>query len=158
MKKVIVLCLILISFFVFSPAYVCALTLNENTNFINNNINILDENEDSSTIEELFDEYDKADNCKNDILGDPSDPNSVAWLLQKVLDIARIAACLIVIVLSSIDFSKVIVNSDDDSMKKATKKLTTRVILIIALFLIPTLITVFLSIFGITSDPTCGLR
>ena len=48
--------------------------------------------------------------------------------------------------------------NDDDSMKKAQKKLMIRLILAVALFLVPTLVTVLLNIFGITTNETCGLQ
>ena len=52
-----------------------------------------------------------------------------------------------VVILSSLDFAKAIITSDDDSMKKAEKKLVIRLVLAVALFLIPTLVSVLLNIF-----------
>ena len=43
-------------------------------------------------------------------------------------------------------------------MKKAEKKLAIRLVLAIALFLIPTLVSVLLDTFGITTDAICGLK
>ena len=60
-------------------------------------------------------------------------------------------------VLSSIDFTLCIVNSDDDSMAKAKKKLGQRLILAALLFFVPTISMALLDIFGITADPTCGI-
>ncbi len=94
---------------------------------------------------------------KTGILGDPNDENSVAWLLQQILNYIKVLGPLLVIVLSAIDFIKVIIQSDDESMAKAQKKLIIRLLLAAALFFIPTLVTVLLNIFGITSDPLCGL-
>ena len=153
MKKISLIILFIISIFTFSPVCVNALTIN-NTN-VSNYIYLLD---DDTNLDDQFEEYDQVNDCKLGILGDPSDPNSVGWLLQKVLNIARIAVCILVVLLSSFDFAKVIIDSDDEKMKKATKKLTTRIILIIVLFLAPTLVNVVLNIFGFIGDPTCGLR
>ena len=61
-------------------------------------------------------------------------------------------------VLSSIDFLKVIFNGDDDAMKKAQKKLATRLVLAMALFFIPLLVQAMLSWFGITGNATCGIQ
>ena len=51
-----------------------------------------------------------------------------------------------------------IVKSDDDAMAAATKKLGYRLMLAGLLFFIPTVVQVLLGIFGITSDPTCGIQ
>ena len=91
-------------------------------------------------------------------LGNPSDENSVAWLLQQILNFIKVVGPLLVVVLSSIDFAKVIIKSDDDSMAKAQKKLGMRLILAASLFFIPTIVQVLLDVFGLTSDPTCGIR
>ncbi len=96
--------------------------------------------------------------CGSSLLGSPSDPDSVAWLLQKLLDYIKVFGPILVIVLSSVDFLKVIIKSDDDAMAAATKKLGYRLILAGLLFFIPTIVEVLLGIFGITSDPTCGIQ
>ena len=96
--------------------------------------------------------------CGSSLLVNPSDPNSVAWLLQKLLNYIKVLGPILVIVLSSVDFMKVIIKSDDDAMQKAGKKLGYRLILAALLFFIPTVVEVLLGIFGITSDPTCGIQ
>ena len=96
-------------------------------------------------------------NCDS-VLGSTSDPNSVAWLLQQILNYIRALGPAIVVVLSGVEFAKVIVTSDDDGMKKAQKKLIYRLILIVALFFVPTITFAILDIFGMTNDPTCGLE
>ena len=96
--------------------------------------------------------------CGSSLLGNPSDPDSVAWLLQRLLNYIKVLGPILVIVLSSVDFLKVIVKSDDDAMAAATKKLGYRLMLAGLLFFIPTVVQVLLGIFGITSDPTCGIQ
>ena len=91
------------------------------------------------------------------MLGSTSDPNSVAWLLQQVFTFIKVLGPILVVVLSSIDFIKVIAKGDDDAMGKAQKKLFTRLVLAILLFLVPTLVEVILDLFGLTSTGTCGL-
>ena len=95
--------------------------------------------------------------CNDSLLGDPGDPNSVAWLLQQVLNFIKIVGPVLVIVLSSFDFVKVIIKSDDEAMQKAQKKLITRLILAALLFFIPIIAEVLLDLFGLTSASTCGL-
>lgn len=94
----------------------------------------------------------------NSLFGSPSDPESVAWLLQQILNYLKILGPLLVLVLSSVDFAKAIISSDDDSLKKAQKKLVTRLLAAVLLFFIPFLVTWLLEIFGITSSATCGIE
>lgn len=98
----------------------------------------------------------------NSLLGDPSDPDyeeSVAWLLQQILNYIKILGPILVVILSSMDFAKAIMMSDDENMKKAEKKLVIRLVLAVALFLVPTLVGVLLNIFGMTSDgQLCSLK
>ena len=131
-------------FLVFVPLRVDAIQLSD----VSNNINIL-----ANNTTQNFD-------CdgSNSLLGNPSDENSVAWLLQQIFNFIKIIGPILVIVLSSIDYAKVIIQSDDESMGKANKKLIWRLILAGLLFFIPLLIQVFLQMFGFTSDPTCGIQ
>ncbi len=90
------------------------------------------------------------------ILGDPvNDPNSVAWLLFKILNYIRILGPLAVVVLSGIEYTMAIINSDDDTLKKAHGHLKTRLIMVALLFLLPTIIKILFQVFGIATD--CGI-
>ena len=95
---------------------------------------------------------------QNAVLGNVNDPDSVARLLHKLLDYARLIGPFIVLIMSSLDYLKAVLNSDDDSLKKANKKLVTRLMLIVALFLLPTLVSVLLNVLGFTSHEVCGLQ
>lgn len=86
---------------------------------------------------------------------DGSDNGTVTWLLNKFFLYFKIAAPLIVLLLSGVDFIKVIIVNDEDNMKKAQKKLITRIIIAILLFLVPTLVSLLLSIFGINDGGFC---
>lgn len=127
-----------------------------------------------ATINDYFliaDDTDKANTDKSDnnndvqynqelecegLLGDPEkDPDSVAWFLVKILNYLKLLGPLMVLVLSSLDFAKAILMSDDESLKKAQSNLITRLILAAFLFVLPTLIEVLLDIFGITSSDIC---
>ena len=92
------------------------------------------------------------------LLGNPNDPNSVAWLLQQALNVIRVVGPILVIILSSFDFIRVIINNDDEAMGKAQKKLVMRLVLVALLFFIPTLVEVLLRIFNLTSTATCGIQ
>lgn len=110
-------------------------------------------------MDEWLEGYDQNQDCgDNGLLGNVNDEDSVAWLLQKILNYLKIIGPFIVVVMSGIDFAKVIVTSDDDSMKKAQKKLIIRLLLAGSLFFLPQIVIALLDIFGITSDATCGLH
>ena len=74
--------------------------------------------------------YNQINECSGDdsMLGSVNDPNSVAWLLQQIFNYIKILGPLLVVVLSSVEFAKVIIQSDDEAMAKAQKKLITRII------------------------------
>ena len=112
------------------------------------------------TIEDLEGQLEFGDEIQDcdSLLGSTEDEESVAWLLQQVLNYVKILGPILVVILSSIDFAKSIIASDDENMKKAEKKLVVRLILAVALFLIPTLVSVLLNVFGITTDTICVLN
>ena len=156
MKKVIItILLVLATIFVVSPVNTKALTVNE---AVYGNIYVLEG--DTSDIEDWLEQTDQEQECdgSNSILGDVNDEESVAWLLQQILNFIKIIGPILVVVLSSVDFIQVIVKSDDEAMAKAQKKLIKRLILAALLFFIPTLVQTILDIFGITGDPTCGIK
>ena len=95
--------------------------------------------------------YNQSTTC-NGILGEPDNEESVAWLLQQILNYIKILGPILVVILSSMDFAKAIIASDDESMKKAEKKLMIRLVLAVALFLVPTLVSVMLNVLGYTAD------
>lgn len=95
---------------------------------------------------------------QNAVLGNVNDPDSVAWLLQKLLDYARIIGPFLVLILSSLDYLKAVFSSDDDSVKKANQKLIARLVLIVVLFILPMLVSILLNILGFTSHEVCGLQ
>ena len=141
MKKLLItIIFMVISIVAFYPLKANALSLNSN---------VITSVQDNTSIASKSDhEY---------ILGDPDDEDSVAWLVQKILNYIKILGPILVVLLSSIDFIMVIVKSDNEAMAKAQKKLIMRLILAVLLFLIPTLVQAILDIFGITSS-TAGLQ
>ena len=88
----------------------------------------------------------------------PKNEDDFAWLLQEIFNVVKYVGPFLLLVLSSIDFAKTIIQNDDESMQKAQKRLFTRIILVLLLFFIPDLVMVILGIFGLTDDPTCGIE
>ena len=119
--------------------------------------NDLSKNDKQGYVANSYDGNKGAGNCKNTVLGDPKDENSVAWLLQQLLNYMRILGPMIVLIMSAVDFAKAIVMGDDETMQKCYKKLIKRLILAMLLFFVPTLVTILLEVFGFVGDPICVL-
>lgn len=152
MKKAMTIVVSIIAiFYLTTPVKVSALPVfsGENNVVVRSNM--------ANDMDGMLNQYNQPQNC-NTLLGNPSDSNSVAWLIDKVLSYLTIAGIALVVVLSSIDFAKVIVKGDDDAMAKATKKLVTRLILAGLLFFVPTLTSAIFALFNLTSDATCGIQ
>lgn len=161
MKKCLLIFFVAISVFFVTPFDTHAFTKDNNIMSISNEIYLLEGINSKDEIEDLTDDYNNEEqDCSgnNSILGDPEDEDSVAWLLQQALNYIKVIGPILVVILSSFDFLLVIVNSNEDAMKKAQKKLGYRLVLAALLFFIPVIVNVLLDIFGITSDPTCGLN
>ena len=170
MKKVLPIIVFILGFMLILPTNVYAVdtttnNTNINTTTNNSNSNTTKSNNNSSQTTKGnnsntnidISQYNQSQNC-NTLLGNPSDSNSVAWLIDKILTYATIAGMGLVVVLSSMDFLKVITNGSDDEMAKASRKLAIRLLLAALLFFVPTLTNAMLAIFGLTSDSTCGIQ
>lgn len=96
-----------------------------------------------------------------DVLGDPTDSKSVAWLLQKLFNYIKVLGPILVILFSALDFTKTILASDEEAMKKAQKRLGIRLICAVGIYFLPIIITLILNIvFGGNADAStiCGIK
>ena len=158
MKRIILI--IIISFLIIYPVNTFAADLNDYILIGAKTPHVTS----SSDLDDLVDQYEEdSDNYQtcdgsDSVLGDPDDPDSVAWLLDRILTYGTIAGMLLVVVLSSIDFLTVVVKSDSDSMAKAARKFGLRLVFAILLFFVPTITNAILDIFGLTSQSTCGIQ
>ena len=153
-KKFIITIVLMLSLFFIAPAKTEALT----NNIDYSSIVYIGDND--TKVSDLYDNYNQDQECDgtdNSILGNVNDENSVAWLLQMILNFIKILGPILVVLLSGVDFLIVIFKSDDEAMGKAQKKLAKRLVLAGLLFFIPLLVQVILGVFGITSNSTCGL-
>lgn len=144
-KFSLIFLIMLFTFMVFTPISVNAVTVSDQVN----------------TYEKLKSgQYNLVQVLAEDepLLGDVDDEKSVAWLLQQVFNVIKIVGPVVVIVLSSIDFAKVIIKNDDEAMAKAQKKLIVRLILAALLFFIPMLVELALKIFGLTGTSTGNIK
>ncbi len=159
-KTIITLLFILTSMMFICPINTSALSMESISKTALNNVYLLDKDSTASEdINNILDDYNKEQECtgSNSIFGDPNDENSVAWLITEIMNYVRIIGPILVVIISAVDFIKVIIKSDDETMSKAQKKLIMRLILALLLFLIPTIVNALLSIFGISSCVTTGL-
>ena len=157
MKRVLLVVLFtFVSMFMFVPVHAHALTVSDSILVAAKTPSVTS----TSDLSDWGSEYNKDLSCTggDSILGDPNDENSVAWLLDKILTYVTIVGMVLVVVLSSIDFLKVIAKGDDEAMAKASKKLALRLLFAALLFFVPTLTNALLDIFGLTSESTCGIH
>ncbi|MBQ3306772.1 MAG: hypothetical protein IJG68_01105 [Bacilli bacterium] len=161
MKKTVIILIITLTVFLHFPTNVEAFSTKENILTLEVSNKLVDSNKttraNNNNSDINMNQYNQQQNC-NTLLGNPEDPNSVAWLIQKILTYATIGGMVLVVVLSSVDFLKVIMNGSDDDMAKASKKLAMRLLLAALLFFVPTLTNTLLGLFGLTSDVTCGIN
>lgn len=69
-------------------------------------------------------------------------------LFQKILDIVFLILPIALIVLITIDVTKIIISSDEKTSKTNTKTIITRTIFAVLLFFVPTIITVVMNVTG----------
>lgn len=98
--------------------------------------------------DEKDDENKYANKCQY-ILGDPSKEGYFAYYLDMTFRFIKFAAPVILIVMSVIDYIKVVASSDADELKKVNKKTVTRIIFTLLIFLLPILISVLLRLLGL---------
>ena len=69
-------------------------------------------------------------------------------LIHMLFNWIRIVAPILVIVLGSVDFAGALLKDDKDALSKASGKLVKRLIIAIALFLVPTLLNFVIDIYN----------
>lgn len=84
---------------------------------------------------------------------------NLAKMIGNAYFIIEIGSLLIFIALSILDYAKVILNGDQDEMKKTNKNTIIRLIIVVSLFLLPAIINFVLGIFNIegfdSEHPLC---
>lgn len=85
-------------------------------------------------------------------------------LINKILKYVRIAVPLLIIVLGMMDFGRAVLASKEEEMKKAQSAFVKRLIIGVAIFLLPTIINLLLDLAntawksGLFSNSDCGLK
>ncbi len=78
------------------------------------------------------------------IFGSKDDPSSIAYIINEVLMYPKIIIPILIIILGTLDFFKAVIAQKEDDMKKAQMTFIKRVIIGVAIFLIPVLINVIM--------------
>lgn len=111
-------------------------------------------------VREIFDDEEQVDKevsptCEG-VLGDKNDENSVAFLLQEIFDILKIASPVLVLIFSLFDFMGAVASQDKDRLIKAVKNTFIRGIVGLIVFVVPVLCDFFFELTGMYS--TCGIQ
>lgn len=121
---------------------------NEVTNGMTNKINKI--------AEEYIKKLDFDTLTCDELLGD------IADMIGKAYFMLEIAAIVIAVVLTALDYAKVILSDGQDAMKKTNQKLVKRLIIVVVILLLPALINLILTVFNIqnfnSENPLCKIN
>ncbi len=98
-----------------------------------------------------------AANCNALLTQDAAD------LIKDIVNLVRIMVPILLIILCSTDFVSVVISQDDNAIKKATGRIVKRFIAAAAIFFVPLIVEVLLSLdpiknsLNLVDDPTCGV-
>ena len=121
-----------------------------------NNINILNNNE----MVQKYVPINILDIDCNGLFGSKNDPDSLRNLIDEILAYPRIIVPALVIVLGMIDLAKAVIASKEDEMTKVQSTFVKRLIIGVALFLIPVFVDIIMWLADIVWNgmyTSCGL-
>ncbi len=95
------------------------------------------------------------------IFGSKNDPNSIAYIVNEVLQYPRYIVPALLILLGSLDFFKAVLGGKEDNMKKAQATFIKRLIIGVIIFLIPAIVNGLMWLTDIAWEglgyTTCGM-
>lgn len=96
----------------------------------------------------------------NSLLGDPNDDvkKEPAFFLQKIFDVMKYVAIVLIIVFTYLDFLGTVGSKDDDKLKKSVSKLITRFIICVVIFVLPMILEFVFTMVEIYSPSVCNIR
>lgn len=74
------------------------------------------------------------------LFGSKDDTESIAYLVNEILKYPRFIVPILIILLGSLDFFKAVISSKEDGMKKAQSTFIKRIVIGVAVFLVPVII------------------
>ena len=107
--------------------------------------------------------YKKLTNVVDESCSGILDPELVD-IINEIFGWVKILVPIILIVLSTIDYSKAVLISEKDETMQATKRLSKRIVIAIIIFFLPTLIHLVVDIYNnvspipLTDLPDCGIK
>ena len=96
-------------------------------------------------------------NTCNDLLGNPDNPDDVAYYVQVALNFVKILGPVLIIALSVYDYVRAIPSGDKEILNKVNKKTVVRVCAGIAIFFAPILVEALFKLLGLYSGNDCGI-
>ena len=81
---------------------------------------------------------------KEAIFGSKSDPNSISYLVNEILQYPRYLVPALLVVLTSIDFFKAVIAGKEEEMKKAQSTAIKRLIMGVLVFLVPVMVNIIM--------------
>ena len=159
-KKYLIFVIITILFYSININKLYALNIKDNINIatIQNNLNY-QETTDNNVVK-IDQKYtiDGVDTSNNQISCAELFDQELINLINEVLAYPRIIVPIIIVVLGSLDFFKAVTAGKEDEMKKAQKKFIKRLVMGIAVFLVPTFINAIMHLANsIWTYTTCSL-
>lgn len=104
--------------------------------------------------------HEEVQDCES-LFGDKNNPDSIAYLIDEVLNYVRIIVPILVIILGMLDLAKAVVAGNPDEMKKAQKRFIRRLIAGVAVFFVPLLVDLVMGLADIVWEglgySTCSL-
>lgn len=91
-------------------------------------------------------------------LGNPTSKNSPAYYLQFVFNLMKYAAIVILFIMTVVEFVKAVPSNNQDAIKKALNNTIKRLMIAIIIFFLPLLIEFLLTVLGVYSPGTCGIK
>ena len=129
-----------------------------NTEAICTQLQTVEQNNSSNGFDDVtFDEVNLLD-C-DELFGEESE--ELKDLIKIIYNLVKILIPLIIIGFSVLDFAKAVLSGSEDNMKKTTQRFIKRILVAVAIFLVPALLKVILTIsyniWGILSPDFCGI-
>lgn len=113
---------------------------------------------DVSVCDKLIGQADETINPCYSILGSVSDKETPAYYSQLAFRYMQYIGIILCVVLSGVDFFKVLMDDNKDGYKAVAGKALKRVCYVIVLLLLPVLVEYILTWVGAYSSPTCGIK
>lgn len=101
---------------------------------------------------------DPSEGCETIFKNSDGSFNELGQFMQDLFTLIKFAAPVLVIALSTVDYAKALSAQNADEMKKAHIKFGKRLILGVAVFLLPFILDLMFELFGLYGLDTCGIR